>query len=65
MTNYLGKTLNPNITFHVKDITYYPDLVKKNFICRFNVTMHIGNNDTAGIVAAIISQDFQQVTRNQ
>lgn len=66
MTNYLSKTLDPNVTtFQVKGVTYYPEVDKKIFICRFNVTMQIGNKDTSGVVAATISQDFQTVTRSQ
>lgn len=65
MTTYLNKTLNPNVTVEVKDVTYFPDAPNKNFICRFNVSMRMGNRDTSGIVAATISQDFQKVVRSQ
>jgi hypothetical protein len=44
---------------------YYPEVTEKNFICQFHVTMHLGNKDTTGIIAATISQDFQKVFRTQ
>jgi hypothetical protein len=65
MTTYLRKTLNPDVTFEVKDVMYYPEVTEKNFICQFHVTMRKGNKDTTGIVAATITQDFQKVFRTQ
>jgi hypothetical protein len=65
MNNYLNNTPNSNATFKVKNVIFYPDARKKLYNCQFNVTMHIGNKDTSGIVAATITNDFQKVVRSQ
>ncbi len=65
MSDHLHKTLNPATTFVVKDVVYFTDVKKKEYICQFNVTMNLQGKDTTGIVAATISNDFNKVVRNQ
>jgi len=65
MDDYLHKTLQPGVAFKIKDVIYYPEETKKRYICQFHVNMHFSNNDTTGIVAATISNDFTTVIRTQ
>ena len=65
MSDYLHKTLKPGVQFTVKDVIYYPEKAKELYICQFHVNMHFSNNDTTGIVAATISNDFNTVIRTQ
>lgn len=65
MDDYLHKTLQPGVQFTIKDVSYYPEAIKKRYLCQFHVTMHFNNNDTTGIVAATISNDFKNVSRTQ
>lgn len=65
MNDYLHKTLKPGTEVTVKDVIYYPEKTKKMYICEFHVNIHLGNNDTTGVVAATISNDFSKVTRTQ
>jgi hypothetical protein len=65
MDDYLHKTLKPGVQFTIKDVSYYPDSIKKFYLCQFQVRMHFNNKDTIGIVAATISNDFSKVTRTQ
>jgi hypothetical protein len=65
MDYYLHKTLQPGVEFTIKDVSYYPDVEKKNYVCEFHVNMHFMNKDTTGIVAATISNDFKRVDRTQ
>lgn len=65
MSDHLHKTLNPAITFMVKDVVYFTDVKKKEYLCEFNVTMNIKGKDTTGTVAANISNDFNKVVRTR
>jgi hypothetical protein len=65
MDVYLHQTLQPGVTFKIKDVIYYPERMKNNYICNFHVDMHYKNKDTSGIVAATISNDFSKVVRTQ
>ncbi len=65
MDDYLHKTLQPGVTFTIKDVIYYPQQDKKNYICQFHVDMHFKSKDTTGIVAATISNDFNKVIRER
>ena len=65
MNDYLHKTLQPGVEFTIKDVIYYPEETKKDYICQFHVNMHFKNKDTTGIVAAVISNDFLKVERQQ
>ena len=65
MKDYLHKTLQPGTGFTIKDVIYYPEKMKKLYICQFHVNMHFGKNDTTGVVAATISNDFSKVERTQ
>lgn len=65
MEDYLHKTLQPGVTYKVKDVVYYSEAMKKVYICQFHVDMHYKNKDTSGVVGAYISNDFQNVQRTQ
>ena len=65
MDGYLHKTLQPGITYSIKDVAFYPEADKMQYRCEFTVTMNIGNRDTTGIVSATISNDFKKVDRKQ
>ena len=65
MTNYLDTTSIPGAKFIVKDVVYYPEAEKKDYICHFNVEMHSPNGDTTGTVVATITNDFKTVKRKQ
>lgn len=65
MKDHLHKTLEPGVEFSIKDVTYYPEKMKKLYICQFHVNMRYGKKDTTGIVAATISNDFSKVVRTQ
>jgi hypothetical protein len=65
MSNYLDTTSRPGTKFTVKDVLYYPEAEKEDYICHFNVDMHYPNGDTSGIVIATITNDFKTVKRKQ
>jgi hypothetical protein len=65
MDDYLHKTLKPGVQVTIKDVVYYPEKTEKLYVCQFHVIMHYGQKDTAGIVAATITNDFSKVTRTQ
>ena len=65
MDDYLHKTLQPGVTYKIKDVIYYPEVTENAFICQFHVEMHYKNKDTTGIVAATISSDFKKIERTQ
>jgi hypothetical protein len=65
MDNHLKQTLQPGVKFTVKDVVYYPEKEKKDYICNFKVDMHYENKDTTGTVSAVISNDFKKVERKQ
>lgn len=65
MGDYLHKTLQPGITFTIKDVIYYPEVNKKLYDCQFHVNMHLDKKDTTGIMAATITNDFKEVVRTQ
>ena len=65
MTDHLHKTLQPGTDFTIKEIIYYPDQIKKIYICTFKVEMHTPAKDTIGEMQALIPNDFSSVTRTQ
>jgi hypothetical protein len=65
MSNYLDTTSRPGTKFIVKDVLYYPEVEKEDYICHFNVEMHYPNGDTTGTVIATITNDFKTVKRKQ
>jgi len=65
MTDYLHKTLRPGTEFKIKDLIYYPDKIKKVYICTFIVDMHTGKKDTTGNMIAFITNDFKKIERTQ
>jgi hypothetical protein len=65
VSNYLDTTSRPGAKFIVKDVLYYTEAKKKDYICHFNVDMHYPNGDTSGVVVATISNDFKTVKRKQ
>ncbi len=65
ISNYLDTTLEKGIQFKVKDVIYFPDAKKGDYICQFHVYMKSNNRDTTGIVAATITNDFKDVKRSQ
>ncbi len=65
MNDYLHKTLESGVEFTIKDVSYYPQVEEKNYLCQFHVNMHFMNKDTTGIVSATISNDFKKVERTQ
>ena len=65
MDDYLHETLQPGVTFTIKDVVYFTEKDKKDYICHFNVNMHYKDKDSTGLVAAIISNDFKKVERKQ
>jgi hypothetical protein len=65
MGDYLRKKVNPAVKVKVKDVAYYPEVKEKSFTCQFHVETSYQGKDTTGIVGAIISDDFQKVTRTQ
>ena len=62
---YLHKTLQPGTIVVVKDVIYYPERMKRVYICQFHVNMRFGNGDTTGVVEATISNDFSKVIRTR
>lgn len=65
MTEYLHKTLQPGTEVTIKDLTYYADKIKKEYICVFIVNIHTATSDTTGEMRAFIPNDFSKVTRTQ
>ena len=65
MTDYLHKTLKSGTEVTIKDMIYYPDKIKKRYLCTFTVDMHTPVMDTTGIMKAEITNDFKEVTRTQ
>jgi hypothetical protein len=65
VSNYLDTTSRPGAKFIVKDVLYYTEAEKKDYICHFNVDMHYPTGDTSGVVVATISNDFKTVKRKQ
>jgi len=65
MADHLHKTLAPGTTFTIKDMIYYPDQIKKHYICTFNVELHTPTKDTVGEMKAFIPNDFSKVERIQ
>jgi len=65
MTDYLHKTLKPGTEVTIKDIIYYPDKMKKIYICTFTVELRTATSDTTGTMMALIPNDFSKVTRTQ
>lgn len=65
MKEHLDETLPAGTEFTIKDLTYYPDQIKRHYNCEFGVIMRAGNKDTSGVMKAIISDDFKKVARTQ
>jgi hypothetical protein len=65
MQEYLNKTAKPGVTYAVKDVTFFPDEIKKEYNCEFKVNMRVGKIDTTGIMTADIPNDFSTVERKQ
>lgn len=63
MAMHLNKTPHPDVQFTVKNVSYFPEADKKDYICQFEVNMHYKNKDTAGMMKAVISNDFKNVKR--
>ncbi len=64
MNDYLHKTLEPGVSFTIKNVIYYPDKKKKLYLCQFQVNVHY-KTDTTGMMAATISNDFSKIERTQ
>lgn len=66
MSDHLHQTLKPGTEFTIKDIIYYPEKEKKLYICQFHVEVRApGSKDTTGVMRALISNDFKNVSRTQ
>ena len=65
MQEYLNKTAKPGVKYAVKDVTFFPDKIKKEYNCEFKVNMRVGKIDTTGIMTANIPNDFSTVVRKQ
>ena len=65
MGDYLHKTLKPDINFTIKNVTYFTEVDKKLYDCRFNVYMHSSTVDTTGTMWATITNDFKEVVRTR
>ena len=65
MQDYLDKTAKPGSAFKVKDVSFYGDKTRKEYICDFQVSMHTNKIDTTGIMTAVIPNDFSKVERKQ
>ncbi|HVX28505.1 MAG TPA: hypothetical protein VHB70_19305, partial [Parafilimonas sp.] len=54
-----------NVTYHVQDVTYFNDNLKKRYVCEFKVHLHVKAKsfDTTGIMKAYISKDFKTIKR--
>ena len=65
MANHLHQTLQPGTEFTIKEIIYYPDQIKKLYICTFKVELRTATKDTTGTMMALIPNDFSKVTRTQ
>lgn len=68
MQTYLYSGVNndsSNVTYHVQDVTYFNDNLKKRYVCEFKVHLHVKAKsfDTTGIMKAYISKDFKTVQR--
>ena len=65
MSDHLRKTLQPDVTFKITDLIYYPDQIKKHYNCTFKVEIHGPAKDTVGEMKALIPNDFSKVDRIQ
>ena len=65
MADHLHKTLQAGTKFDIKETIYYPDAVKKLYICTFTVEIHTPTKDTIGEMKAFIPIDFSKVERFQ
>lgn len=65
MGNFLHKTLRPETTFQIREVSFYEDTTQHLFICQFKVDMHYIHTDTTGTMVATISKDFSKVARSQ
>ncbi len=67
MTNYLYKDKNADssqVKYKIEKVVYYHDLIRKNYVCDFDVSMKLNNGfDTTGSMHAFISEDFTKVER--
>ena len=65
MADYLHQTFKPGTEAAIKDLIYYPDKIKKVYICTFTVEVRTATSDTTGTMMAEIPNDFSKVTRTQ
>ena len=65
MSKHLKKTLPEGTTFDIKELIYYPDKIKNQYICTFTVEIHSPAKDTIGEMKAFIPNDFSKVERIQ
>ena len=65
MAAHLDKVPHPGIEFKIKNVTYFPETDKKDYICQFEVDMQYKDRDTTGIMKAVITNDFKDVQRFQ
>ena len=65
MQDYLDKDAKPGVQFKVKDVTYFPVVKSKSYLCEFHVDMRTNNTDTVGTMKATISNDFKKVERTR
>jgi len=63
MADHLAKTLQPGTKYTIKEIIYYPDKIKKLYICTFQVEVQTATTDTTGTMTAYIPNDFSKVDR--
>jgi hypothetical protein len=65
MQNYLDKEAKPGVEYSVKDVNFYADKEKKQYICEFHVNMRTDKTDTTGVMTANIPNDFSKVERRR
>lgn len=65
MADYLHQNSKPGTEYDIKDMIYYPDKIKKIYICTFTVEVRTATSDTTGTMMAEIPNDFSKVTRTQ
>lgn len=65
MSDHLDKTLQPGTKYTIQEVIYYPDKIKKIYICTFKVEVKTATSDTTGTMMANIPNDFSKVERTQ
>src|SRR3982751_6745046 len=64
MQTYLYKGANndsSNVKYHVEQVIYFDDDIKKKYVCEFTVHLKTKLFDTTGTMKAYISRDFKKV----